>query len=143
MSTPTNEKLYEKAKSIITQTYGTKTSAYRSMAIVKQYKKMGGKYKKKNTTKPKGVSRWLNEKWIQVIPFLDHQQKIPCGSSRRRKHACRPSVRISKSTPITIQEVINKHGKQKTKQLANNKKKNTEKSRVNWVKGNIKKISTK
>jgi len=139
MSTPTNIKLYEKATGVVTKTYGTKTSAYRSMAIVRQYKQMGGTYKKNANTKPQGVSRWLKEQWIQVIPFIDHKQKIPCGSSRRRKHACRPSLRISKSTPITIQEVIKKHGKQKIKQLASKKKANTEKSRVNWVKGKIKK----
>jgi len=143
MSTPTNTQLYEKAKIIITKTYGSKTSAYRSMAIVKQYKRMGGTYKKNDNTKPEGTSRWLKEKWIQVIPFLTYKQEKPCGSSHRRKHACRPSVRISKNTPITIQEVVIKHGKKKTKQLASKKKQNSEKSRVHWVKGKLTKTNKK
>ena len=37
--------LYRKAVKKVTQSYGTQTSAYRSMAIVKAYKAMGGKYK--------------------------------------------------------------------------------------------------
>jgi hypothetical protein len=45
MPEPINKELYAKAKAAINQKYGTKTSAYRSMALVKKYKSMGGKYR--------------------------------------------------------------------------------------------------
>ena len=39
-----NKMLYSKAKSKANKKYGIKTGAYKSMYIVKEYKKMGGKY---------------------------------------------------------------------------------------------------
>ncbi len=60
--------IYRKAIAIVNEQYGTKTSAYRSMAIVKKYKELGGKYK--DTKKEdEGVTRWLKEKWVQVGPI--------------------------------------------------------------------------
>jgi hypothetical protein len=50
--------------------------------------------------------------------------------------ACRPSIRATKDTPITIQECIEKHGKKKILELAKHKEKNPD-SRINWVSGTI------
>jgi hypothetical protein len=126
-------KLYEKAKQIVNKQYGSKTTAYRSMAIVKKYKELGGKYKtKKNDNE--GVSRWLNEKWIKVRQYLENGSRVKCGSANRRAHACRPSIRVSDKTPITIQEVVHKHGHKKVLELAL-KKKNSDAYRVNWKMG--------
>ena len=139
MPNPKNKALYEKAKKLITKTYGTTTSAYRSMAIVKQYKKMGGTYISKPNLKSEknGLVRWLTEKWIQISPYVKDGTKVKCGSKNRRTHACRPLKRVSKSTPITVQEVIQKHGLKKTKQLVSIKKQNSQKYRVNWVDGRV------
>ena len=44
-----NKSLYSKTKTKATKKYGAKTGAYKSMYIVSEYKRMGGKYSgKKN-----------------------------------------------------------------------------------------------
>ena len=48
MPTPTDPELYEKVKKKIREKYG-KPSAYASGAIVKEYKRLGGKYKGKKS----------------------------------------------------------------------------------------------
>jgi hypothetical protein len=135
---PLNKQKYATAKRYVDKIYGPKTSAYKSMALVKKYKDLGGTYSKPNKYEIKtGVKRWLREKWIQVTPFINDNKKIPCGSSKRREHACRPSIRISKKTPITIQELINMHGIKKMKELSRMKMKNSEKIRIVWKNGKI------
>ena len=122
--------LYRKAIDKVTRVYGKQTSAYRSMSIVKTYKSMGGKYK---ASKPKtGTIRWLKEQWIQVLPYILKKEIKKCGSSDRRKHACRPLKRISKNTPITINEAVQLHGKKVVAQLARKKRQGSTKVRVNW-----------
>tara|TARA_R110000772_G_scaffold23698_1_gene63241 strand:+ start:94 stop:504 length:411 start_codon:yes stop_codon:yes gene_type:complete len=129
-----NKKLYVRAKAKATRKFGTKSSAYRSMNIVKNYKEMGGTYSGK---KPSGgLGRWNSEKWLAVIPYLDGK-RVKCGATLNKKVACRPSLKKSKSTPITIQNVIKLHGKKKVRSLARAKGKNMA-LRVNWKKGTIK-----
>ena len=125
-----NPTIYRRAVRKVTESYGTRSSAYRSMAIVKTYKGMGGTYKKPTNTSV-GTTRWLKEKWIQVLPYLLNGQVKPCGSSHRRKHACRPLVRVSTDTPITINETIRRHGKQHVRRLAQRKRGGA--SRVRWA----------
>ena len=78
-----NKMLYSKAKSKANKKYGIKTGAYKSMYIVKEYKKMGGKYSTKKKTG--GTTRWNKEKWIQVIPYVKSGKIIACGSSNKKK----------------------------------------------------------
>ena len=144
-----NPRLYKRAYETITKTYGTQTSAYRSMAIVKEYKRLGGKYKKasKKPSADEGLQRWLKERWIVVTPYLLEGKVIPCGApvGQRRKHACRPLVRVdAKKTPPTIQELLKKHGKDKMLQLARTKKQyGSEKVRLNWNRINYKLLKAK
>lgn len=135
-----NPVLYVRAYKSVVKTYGTQTSAYRSMAIVTKYKRLGGKYRKGARRDKKvtdGLQRWLKERWILVIPYVKNGQVIPCGTQERRKHACRPLVRVNaKKTPPTVQELLKKHGKDKMLQLARTKKRyGSEKVRLNWNKG--------
>lgn len=131
-----NPRLYKRAYDTVTKRYGTQTSAYRSMAIVTEYKRLGGQYKpRRGSESNDGLKRWLKERWIVVTPYLLENKVIPCGAQQRRKHACRPLVRVSAQTPPTIQEVLNKHGKDKLLQLARTKKRyGSEKVRLNWLK---------
>jgi len=129
-----NKSKYEKAKVKANKSFGTKSSAYKSMYIVKEYKKMGGKYKGKKSKD--GVNRWNKEKWVAVKPYLGGKN-IKCGATLNKKVACRPSIRKTKNTPLTIQEVIKLHGKKKIKKLTTAKNKNMSK-RINWKKGTIK-----
>ena len=141
--TVVNPILYKRAYETVSKTYGTQTSAYRSMAIVKEYKRKGGKYLKGSPKGPdrqvKGLRRWLKEQWIVVIPYVEKGKVIPCGAQQRRKHACRPLVRVvpQRGAP-TIKELLKKHGPDKMIQLARTKKQyGSEKVRLNWNKGTI------
>ena len=124
-----NPDLYRKARKKADETY-KKNSAYKSMFIVTTYKKLGGKYSGKKENK--GVKRWNKEKWIQVVPFLESGKKIACGFGSDSK-GCRPSKRIDKDTPTTIQELLKKHNKNDLLKVARQKKKDMSK-RVNWDK---------
>ena len=127
--------LYKKAVSKVTRSYGTQTSAYRSMAIVKAYKALGGRYSKKK--KGTDLARWRKERWIQVVPYVSNQRVKKCGSSDRRRHACRPLIRVTKSTPITLGEAVSRHGKSAVEKLARKKRAGSEKIRIDWIKGRV------
>jgi len=122
-----NKDLYKKAKKKADETY-KRNSAYKSMFLVKTYKELGGKYK--GPKKTDGVSRWNNEKWIQVSEFLLTGKKKVCGEGMNSK-GCRPTIRVDKKTPITVNELIKLHGKKKLLEFAK-KKKNDMDKRARW-----------
>lgn len=128
-----NPKLYKKAKKIADETY-KRPGLYKSAFLVKKYKELGGKYSTKKPKKTEGIQRWLKgEKWIKVIPYIKEGKEVICGSGDD-KHACRPKIRVNKNTPITIDEVIKKHGKKKVLELAEEKRKNLN-TRIDWKNG--------
>lgn len=127
-----NPELYEQAKKESDKKFDEKTSAYKSMWMVKRYQELGGKYNTKK--KEDDTGKWRKEEWIQVIPFVTVNEQIPCGSSIRDKKACRPLKKVDKETPITIKEIIKKHGKEKVLELARKKNKDM-KGRLNWIEG--------
>jgi len=117
MPEPINKELYAKAKAIINQKYGTHTSAYRSMAIVKKYKSMGGKYQDDGGSRK--TTRWLNEKWVNVNAKKEGGGYEECGKRRNevsnlgassggssgKYPLCRPSVSVSSETPKKYQDI--------------------------------------
>lgn len=84
---PINKKLYEKAKEIVYPRY-KKPSAYRSGAVVKLYKEMGGKFKENNG---RPLARWFREEWKDV--------------GNKEYPVYRPTKRVSKDTPLTASEI--------------------------------------
>jgi hypothetical protein len=84
---PINKKLYEKVKEEVYPRY-KKPSAYRSGAVVKRYKDLGGKFKD-NGSRP--LARWFKEEWKDV-----GNQKYP---------VYRPTKRVDKNTPLTPAEI--------------------------------------
>ena len=76
-----------------------KSSAYKSGYIQKLYKDMGGRYQDDN--KEKKLKRWFNEKWQDV------------GNSDYPVY--RPTIRITKNTPLTIDEIDKKDLKKQIK----------------------------
>jgi len=84
---PLNKKLYEQAKAEVYPRY-KKPSAYRSGAVVKRYKELGGKFKD-NGGRP--LARWFKEEWKDV--------------GNKEYPVYRPTKRISKDTPLTPQEI--------------------------------------
>jgi hypothetical protein len=103
-------------------------SLYKSLFIHKRYKELSGKIIPSN----KGAERWLKEKWISVDDYLDGKIVV-CGNAKENT-GCRPSIRINKDTPITIEETLKKHGKKKVRELSNIKKKNPD-NKINWKDG--------
>lgn len=85
---PKNLLLYNKAKMIADKIY-KKPSAYKSGFIIKKYKEMGGEFEE--TNEPKLLKRWFKEKWGDI--------------GGKDYPVYRPSKRISKDTPLTIDEI--------------------------------------
>lgn len=136
-----NPILYRRAYDKVSRIYGTQTSAYRSMAIVQAYKQLGGTYAGTKNRNQTGVQRWLRERWIMVRPYVLEQKIVPCGNHARRKHACRPLVRVTTKTPMTVKEVLAKHGKINTIRLALTKHTiGSENTRIDWNAGRYKLI---
>jgi hypothetical protein len=82
-----NLPLYEQAKKEVYKEY-PKHSAYRSGQLVKRYKELGGSYSGK---KPKdGLTRWFKEDWKSI------GGEYP---------TYRPTKRVSKDTPLTVDEI--------------------------------------
>jgi hypothetical protein len=83
-----NPTLYNKVKRKANKIY-EKPSAFKSGYIVKEYKRQGGHYH--DDSSPKNLKRWYEEKWIDV-----GDKSYP---------VFRPTKRISKMTPLTVNEI--------------------------------------
>lgn len=88
MPTPVNKDLYEAVK-VYSDIIYDKPSAYKSGFIVKTYKKLGGTYKEDH--KEHDLERWFLENWKNV------------GDGEYPVY--RPTKRINKSTPLTVDEI--------------------------------------
>ena len=82
MSEPINKKLYEEVKRKADEIY-KKPSAYKSGYIVKEYKRLGGKYK--DTGDEHNLKRWFAENWGDI--------------GNKDYPVYRPTVRINSKTP--------------------------------------------
>ena len=91
---PLDKELYEKVKEEIYKKY-PKHSAYRSGLLVKTYKERGGKYSG-TKDKTKGLARWMEKKFKNERGEVGHRYK---------SDVYRPTVRITKDTPTTFQEL--------------------------------------
>jgi len=123
-----NKILYKKVKKDAKQKFKRFPSLYASSWITSEYIKRGGKY---NNNKTSGQKQWYKEKWIQIMPYLEKNKIIKCGDDNKDTKACRPLIRVNKSTPPTIGEIVKKYGNKKVLILAK-KKNNDMKGRLNW-----------
>ena len=115
--------LYKKAKKKADEIF-ERAGLFKSAFIQKEYQRLGGKYSGKKPPKSQGIQRWLSgEQWIEVEPYLLKGKIIKCGSSERIGKACRPLKRVNDKTPITINELIELHGKRKLMELVKQKQK--------------------
>jgi hypothetical protein len=106
MSEPLDKDLYEKAKQMANKTYGTHTSAFRSMAIQRNYMKMGGKYSgRKSSSK---LEAWRMAGWIDINQPNGKGGYERCGHKNTQNDKyplCRPSKTINKDTPEKYQDI--------------------------------------
>jgi hypothetical protein len=109
---------------------------YKSAYINKEYQRLNGRYRNEKPDRNEGIQRWLKEQWISVLPYLINGEIKQCGSLNNQLIACRPLYRITKDTPITIDELIKKHGKELLIKLAMEKDKRSN-IRINWEEGKI------
>jgi hypothetical protein len=86
-SVPNDPELYAKAKSLVYPRY-SKPSAYRSGALQKTYKELGGTYTDDGS---RPLQRWFKEEWKDV--------------GNKDYPVYRPTKRVSKDTPLTVSEV--------------------------------------
>jgi hypothetical protein len=89
--------IYEKAKTIVYAQY-RKASAYRSGALVRKYKDLGGRYSNEINKKKASLTRWFKEKWTDVNP-MKNKTSYP---------VYRPTVRITRKMPLTVEEIDKK-----------------------------------
>lgn len=89
---PANPQLYARARRVVFARY-SKPSAFRSMATIKEYKRLGGTFLPDH--KPRTLRRWMREKWRDVNP----------RKTRKSYPVFRPTVRISNKTPLIASEI--------------------------------------
>jgi hypothetical protein len=94
-----DKELYECVKDYADKIYN-KSSAYKSGFIIKTYKRFGGTFEDDGKQKP--LKRWYREKWGDV--------------GNRDYPVYRPSIRINKHTPLTINEIDKTDLKKKIEQ---------------------------
>jgi hypothetical protein len=99
MAIPKDKKLYKKIKKIADLVY-EKPSAYKSMWIQKTYQKYGGEYEE-SLGEERKLSRWMNEQWSDI--------------GNKDYPVYRPTRRISKDTPLTVDEIDEKNLKEQIK----------------------------
>ena len=127
--------LYMEAKNKADKIYKSH-GLYKSAYINKEYQRLNGRYRNEKPDRNEGIQRWLDEKWISVLPYLINGEVRQCGSLNNQLIGCRPLYRIDPGTPITIGELIKKHGKELLIKLAMEKDKRPY-IRINWEEGKI------
>jgi hypothetical protein len=88
-----------------------------------------------------GLTRWFNEKWVNVCKKKSGKY-VPCGrkkGSMKKYPYCRPLHRINKGTPMTVGEIKKKYGSKKLKEMCKRKNSKRDKKSMTYVKKTIKK----
>jgi len=123
--------IYNRAKKITDEKY-KKNSAYKSMFLVEEYERLGGKINK--NLKKSGTATWLKEKWVNLSPIAmgletDIKKLTVCGKKHPKQKSeptiCRPTKKINKNTTSLAQSF----SKSQIKKAFEIKK---QKKRINW-----------
>jgi len=130
---PSNKKLYESIKKKVFIKY-PKHSAYRSMLLVKEYKKAGGKYLKDNGKKM-NIKKWLGQEWTSLNDYHHNNEIVKCGNSNTEEKfneypVCRPLSIIKKLSHPQMQKLINEKNILKEKPLISSKVLNSNKFNI-------------
>ena len=124
--------IYTKAKKATDEKY-KKNSAYKSMYMIEQYEKLGGRINQKLKTKSK-LKTWRSEKWVNLTPIAmgletDIKKLTVCGKKHRKQKSeptiCRPTKKINKNT-TSLAQTFSK------KQIIKALKIKKQKKRINW-----------
>ena len=124
--------IYNRAKKLADEKY-KKHSAYKSMYMVEQYEKLGGridnKLKKKSGTATRNKEKWKNLTPIAMELETDIKKLTACGKKyskqKNNPSICRPTKKINKDTPALAQSFTKAQIKKALKIKKQNK-------RINW-----------
>ena len=127
-----DKSIYLKAKKMADEKF-EKHSAYKSMYLVKEYERLGGKINPK--LKKDRLSIWNKEQWKNLTPYAlgltNNKFEFACGDAPKKQKKipsiCRPTKKINKDTTSLAQEFTKK---QIIKALEIKKKG----KRINWDK---------
>jgi hypothetical protein len=106
-SKPANQREYDKAVAVVKGRVARWPSAYASGQVVVEYKRAMAALGRPAYTpmsppaKTGALARWFAEKWTDI------RTGKPCGAVSRRGYypTCRPAVRVTAATPVTIGEL--------------------------------------
>lgn len=106
---PKKKKLYETIKKQLFAKY-PKHSAYRSMMLVKEYKKAGGTYTN-DKSKKMNTKKWLGQKWSSLNDYHHDNKIVKCGASNTKEKyneypVCRPLSIINKLSHPQMEKLI-------------------------------------
>lgn len=105
-----DKSIYMRAKEIVYKQYD-KPSAYRSMALVKKYKDMGGRLEKEKSGG--GTTRWLRQTWVNLSPYAEgltsDRFQYKCGQkapNQKGPSVCRPSSEVKRYSKAQIKQAV-------------------------------------
>ncbi len=115
-SKPLDKNLYNRVKRETIKKFDVYPSAYANGYLVKRYKELGGRYSSSSSTsgnlksrKKSNLKRWYDEKWVDISRKKKRSKGYEtCGRKTSRSGSypvCRPSVRISSKTPMTVRQM--------------------------------------
>jgi len=130
---PSNPKLYDKIKKEIYSQY-PKHSAYRSMMIVKEYKKAGGTYEDE-AQNDMNTKKWLKQQWTDANHYYHTGEVVPCGSQNTKDlygeyPLCRPLSILKRLSKEQLKEMIDKKNELGKRPLITSKLLGTEKFNI-------------
>lgn len=110
MNKPADQKVYDAILAKVKAAVQKWPSAYASGMVVKEYKRVMAERgrapyleAKKADDDARPLARWYKEKWVDIATGK------PCGAVRGPGAGyyptCRPSVRVSANTPVTVGEL--------------------------------------
>lgn len=126
-----DKEIYDRARKLADEKY-KKHSAYKSMYMIEQYEKLGGRINPK--FKKSGTDTWNKEIWKNATPIaMGIESKIKDLPACGKKHSkqknnptiCRPTKKVNKDTP----ELLQTFSKSQIKKALEIKKKG---KRINW-----------
>ena len=117
---PKDTELWAKVQEMAKTTFREHPTAYSNAWAVRRYAKLGGDWQ----TEGGDLGNWFREGWLDVIPLLKEGKVVLCGKGEGS--ACRPTKRINKDTPITIQELLYLHSVSDLLKFAERKANNME-----------------
>ena len=118
---PKDTELWAKIQEMAKTTFREHPTAYSNAWAVRRYAKLGGEWE----TEGGDLDDLFREGWVDVVALLKDGKVVQCGKGDKGK-ACRPTKRINKETPITLQELLELHSVKNILKFAERKANNME-----------------